>query len=44
MIYPRCADSRNEELGTIGVLSGISHREETRFVMGIVEVLIWDRA
>lgn len=41
VIEPAGNDSCDEELGSIGVLSGIGHGEESRLVVLELKVLIW---
>ena len=39
-VEPGCLDGSNEELGAVGVLSGIGHRQEERLVMFPAKVLV----
>lgn len=39
-VQPRAGDSGDEELGAVGVRTSIGHRQQTRLVMSLGEVLI----
>ena len=42
-IEPVGHDSGDEELGAVGVLSGVGHRQDTRLRVLQLEVLVWSR-
>ncbi len=39
-VKPACHDGSDKELGTVGVLAGVSHGQETRFAVLKLEVFI----